>query len=415
MYLSSLQEVSSMSQTVIEQFGVLNSESIRSNNELVVLDLIRTRQGISRAEVAKTTGLAESSISSIAKSLLGEGMICEAEAGDSSGGRKPIILRINGRYCACIGIAVGLSRTTIGLSNFSGEILHKRTFPTSNDPKQFIKRLLTEIDTVISNEVPKDLSVEAIAFSVPGFVDRTAGRMVYSSGLDWRDVDLGTPVRQAFGRELLFEDDVRSAGFAEIWFAGLDGLRHSSMISLLIGAGVGTAIIIEGQLYQGASFGAGQFGHVSLDPRGPQCRCGNRGCWENYASDSATLERYMTSTKHSIPSSPPLISDVVTLAKNGDRVACDEIRKTGKYLGLGIAILANTLNPDLIVIQGEIGRAWDLIEADVWDVVRAKALAFNVESLVIRPSRLKEDAALMGAIGSVICRKFAHRKQAERR
>jgi predicted NBD/HSP70 family sugar kinase len=398
--------------TVFEQFGALNNESIRSINELVVLNLIRERQGISRADVAKTTGLKESTVSSIAKSLLEEGLICEAETGDSSGGRKPVILRINSRYSACIGVDVGVRRTMIALSNFSGEILHKTVFPTSHDPQRFLKQLLTEIDAVIRNQVPPDLSVEAFGFAVPGLIDRVAGRMVYSAGLGWQGVDIGTPVRQTFGREVLFEDDVRSAGFAEIWFGGFDRLDHNNLISLLIADGVGTAIIIEGQLYRGSSFGAGQFGHVSLDPKGPKCRCGNHGCWEGYASDPATIKRYLSKRKQTGRGSSPSMSGVVNLAKEGDRAACDAVCQAGKYLGAGIAILANTLNPELIVIQGEIGRAWDLIERDVWEVVRAKALAFNVETLKIRPSGLKENASLMGAIGLVICRKFAHPKQA---
>jgi predicted NBD/HSP70 family sugar kinase len=403
-----------MTRTIFEQFGVLNNESIRSINELVVLNLIRERRGMSRADVAKTTGLKESTVSSIAKSLLEEGLICEAETGDSSGGRKPVILRINSGYSACIGVEVGVRRTTIALSNFGGEILHKKAFPTSPDPQSFLKQLLAEMDAVLRNEVPPDLSVETIGFGVPGLIDRVAGRMVYSAGLGWRGVDIGTPVRQAFGREVLFEDDVRSAGFAEIWFGGLDDLDHNNLISLLIEEGLGTAIIIEGQLYRGSSFGAGQFGHVSLDPRGPQCRCGNRGCWEGYASDPATIKRYLSNSKGIGRGSSPPMSEVVKLAKEGDRAACDAVRQTGEYLGAGIAMLANTLNPELIVIQGEIGRAFDLIEPAIWDVLRAKALALNVETLKIRPSSLKENASLMGAIALVICRKFARPKQGGR-
>jgi predicted NBD/HSP70 family sugar kinase len=399
-----------MAGTVFEQFGALNNESIRSNNELVILNLIRERQGISRADLAKTTGLNESTVSSIAKSLLEEGLIYEAETGDSSGGRKPVILRINSRYSACIGVDVSVRRTTIALSDFCGEILHRKTFPTSHNPQRFIKQLLTEIDAILRNHVPPDLSVDAFGIALPGLIDRVSGRMVYSTGLGWREVDIGKPVGQAFGQEVLFEDVVSSAGFAEIWFGEFDRLDHNNLVSLLIADGIGTAILIEGQLYRGSSFGAGQFGHVSLDPKGPKCRCGNHGCWEGYASDPTTIKRYLSKSKQADGGSSPTMSDVVNLAKEGDRVARDAVRRTGEYLGSGIAILANTLNPELIVIQGEIGRAWDLIENDVWEVVRTKALASNVETLRIRPSGLKENASLMGAISLVICRKFAHPK-----
>jgi len=124
---------------------------------------------------------------------------------------------------------------------------------------------------------------------MPGLMDRSQGKIIYSSNFDWREVEVGAYLRRRFDHDLVFEDNLRCAGLAEIWFGSLTRSAPSHMINLLIDEGLGTAIIIGGHLYRGASLGAGQFGHVSIDPGGPRCHCGNLGCWESYASNTATV------------------------------------------------------------------------------------------------------------------------------
>lgn len=387
------------------EFGALDSESLRSVNESLVLNLIRERQPISRVELARLTHLKESTISSITRILIDEGLVFETDLGASSGGRRPRMLRINANRSMALGVDVGVRRTAIAISNFNGEILAKTTFPTGPEPRAFLSRLSDGISSMIHSHVPTSVRLEGIGLSLPGLLDRVAGTIVYSANLDWRDVAVGSTLRRRFTCDLVFEDNVRTSGLAHIWFGSLGELRLSHVLNLVVNEGIGAAIIIGGHLYPGATLGAGQFGHMSLDPRGPQCACGNRGCWELYASDTATLRRYAKYTGASRCLSN--MAELIDRASQRDPAALRAIRSTGEYLGVGIALLVNTLNPEMIVIDGEISRCWEIIEPEMWAVIQAKALAPSVKVLRLRPSPIKESSSLVGAISLMVCRRFA--------
>ena len=388
-------------------FGALDNESLRSVNESIVLNLIRERQPISRVGLARLTHLKQSTITSIANSLLGEDLVYEADLGDSSGGRKPRMLRINGNRSIAIGIHVGVQKTEIGLGNFNGEILAQCAIDTSKDPRRLLTQLIEQIDGLMRQHPVPGARMEGIGVSLPGLIDQSLGKIIYSANLGWRDVEVGAFLRQHYDFDLVFEDDVRSLGLAEIWFGSLSSLRQYHAINVSVNEGIGTAIIIGGHLYRGASLGAGQFGHVSLVPNGAVCGCGNRGCWELYASDTATVDRYLRYSGASQDVARPTVGELNDRAAGGDQAALRAIRKTGKYLGMGIAILVNALDPEMIVIQGEIKRAWNLIEPEIWNVIRARALARNYSSLRLEPSSMEVNPSLIGAISQVICRRFA--------
>src|ERR1035437_2605056 len=388
-------------------FGALDNESLRSVNESIVLNLIRERQPISRVDLARLTHLKQSTISSIINSLLGEHLVYEADLGDSSGGRKPRMLRINGNRSVAIGIHVGVRNTEIALGNFNGEILASCAIRTGKDPCQLLPRLPERIDGLLrQHDIPAG-RMDGIGVSLPGLLDRSVGKIIYSANLGWRNIEVGAYLRQYCDCDFVFEDDVPSAALAEIWLGALATLRQYHIRNVTVNEGVGTAIIIGGPLYRGASLGAGQFGHVSLFPGGPVCDCGNRGCWELYASNTATVDRYLRYSSNGQHIARPTVAELADRVADGDEAAIRAIRKAGHYLGMGLAILVNALDPEMIVIHGEINRAWNVIEHEIWDVIRARALARNYSSLRLEPSSLKANPSLMGAISLVICRRFA--------
>jgi predicted NBD/HSP70 family sugar kinase len=389
------------------EFGALDHESLRSVNESIVLNLIRERQPISRVDLARLTHLKQSTITSIVNSLLGEQLVYEADRGDSSGGRKPTLLRINGNRSVAVGIAVGVRNTEIALGNFNGEILASCAIRTGKDPRQLLPRMLERVDELLRQHGTPQSQLDGIGVSLPGLIDRSDGKIIYSANLGWRDVEVGACLRRHYDCDLIFEDDMRSAGLAEIWFGSLASLQQYHIVNVTVNEGIGTAIVIGGHLYRGASLGAGQFGHVSLFPDGPQCDCGNRGCWELYASDTATVDRYLRYSGKEQHAPRPTVAKLADLAAAGDRAAIRALRRAGYYLGLGIAVLVNALNPEMIVIQGEISRAWNLAEPEIWDVVKARTLTRNYSSLRLEPSSLKANPSLIGAISLVVCRRFA--------
>jgi len=153
--------------------------------------------------------------------------------------------------------------------------------------------------------------------------------------------------------------------------------------------------------------GAGQFGHVSLDPNGPQCGCGNRGCWERYVCDSVTVERYLLRAGGRKAGRLPTVAELASKASKGDRAAAEALRETARYLGMGLAILVNGLNPEVILIDGEISQAWELIEPEMREALESRCLSTNLKSLQLRPSTLCEkEPCLMGAISLVLWRCF---------
>jgi len=387
-------------------FGALDNESIRSVNESFVLNLIRERQPISRVDLARLTHLKQSTISAIINGLLDEELVYEANFGDSSGGRKPRMLRINGNRSIAIGVHLGVRETEVGLGNFSGEILASSVIPTGKDPARLLAAVAQEIDGLLSNHRIPGAHMEGIGVSLPGLIDRSLGKIIFSANLGWRNVEVGSFLGEHYDCDLVFEDDVRSAGLAEIWFGALSSLRQYHVINLTVNEGIGTAIIIGGHLYRGASLGAGQFGHVSLFPSGPVCGCGNHGCWEVYASDTATVDRYLRYSKETNRGARPTIVQLTERAATGDEAALRAIRKTGRYLGMGIAILVNSLNPEMVIVHGEINRAWNVIQHEMWEEIRARALPRNYTSLRLEPSTVQANPSLVGAISLVICRRF---------
>jgi predicted NBD/HSP70 family sugar kinase len=385
------------------EFGGLNSGSLRTVNEALVLNLIRERQPVSRVAIARTTGLKESTISSIVRELLEQNLIEETEFGDSAGGRRPQMLDLKRNRSRTIGVDLGCQRTIIGVSDFSGELVGQRSIPTSADPAVFLGELAGAIERAIEDFVPAEMPIEGIGFGMPGLMDREEGRIIYSANLDWHDVEVGAYMRQRFSYDLLFEDNVRCAGLAEVWFGSLNDLKHGSAVVLVVDEGIGCALIIDGHLYRGATLGAGQAGHISIDRDGPECRCGNRGCWEVMASHEATLARYNQDAKTKADSLPQLIDRM----RGGDSAAASALKQTARYLGDGIAVLANLLNPELMILEGPLTEAWAEIEPEIQTVLKQRTLKGNRESLILRPSPIRKNTTLSGAISLALCRNFA--------
>jgi N-acetylglucosamine repressor len=393
----------------LNDFVTLDNTATRQVNESIVLNLVRERQPISRVDISRITNLKESTISSIVKRLLNEGLVYEFALGESSGGRKPKMLRLNSQYSLAVGIDIGFLETTIGLGNLNGEFLQKSVFLTSRTPEEFLPQLCKELDSFLREKVPSGMKIEGIGVSMPGITDRDRGEIVFAAYLGWKHVPLGALLRERFAYPIFFDDNMNAVGMAEIWFSNHAALKTNHLISVLINEGIGTAIIFGGHLYQGSNWGAGQFGHIPLDPEGPPCNCGSRGCWEAFASDLATLNRYKNQLgeRGEDLETPLTVSGLARLAKNGDEAAVCAIRETARYIGMGIVILVNGLNPELIIIDGQICDSWDLIEPIIWQILREKALALNLEDLQIRPSAMKENPSLMGAISLVLCQRFA--------
>lgn len=389
-----------------QHLKMIGVRDVRDINQTIFLHLIRERQPISRAAIAKATGLRPGTVSAIVNRLIKEKLVYEGVEGPSTGGRPPKHLYVNAESAYVLALDIGVSDTVYAVSDFNGRILTQRSVVTQGAPESFLASLAREIGALVRAQYPR-ARFEAVGVSVPGLIDRADGSVITSPNLGWQAV----PVRALLEAELrlpvFVENDANAAAFAELWYGPLDELSTRTLLCVLVVEGLGTGLIINGELHVGTSIGLGGFGHMTLDPNGPACSCGRRGCWETFASDRATLARYRE--RAGDRSGVRTVTEIGSLAGQGDPVARAVIEETARYLGEGIVSLAHGLSPQVIVVGGQIAGSWPIIEPVIRERVKSTYIVPPI-SIVIRPSSVQRPG-LFGAIPIALQYLFGDRSE----
>lgn len=394
-------ELTGLRKIDLTNFHVASSGTARDINRRIILDLIRTRQPISRADLARQTGLQRSTVSLITEQLIAERWIREGTVAHAPRGRRPTLLHLNVDRARIVGINVRPGGTTIGLADPNGQFSARESFATNRDPDAFLSELAQRIN-VWAHETPQ-IAVEGIGVSLPGRVDMETGRLVYAPNLGWRDVALQAPLELATGLPVVMENAANACALAEIWFGESRGAVRD-LIAVTVSEGIGVGIIANGQLLRGAGGLAGEFGHVALsESGGPRCVCGNDGCWEAYASNAATLAWYRETAATN--GRTQAFEHLLDLAEQGDAVANDAIARMARYLGIGLAGPLAGLAPARIVIIGEMTRLWERVEAPLTDVLRDRA-PLALARATILPGKDGDHARLRGAVALVLQQHF---------
>ncbi len=384
---------------------VATSETARDINRLIVIDMIRTRQPISRADLARLSGLQRSTISVITQQLIEEQWITEGAFGYLPRGRKPRFLHLNVERAGIIGINVRPTSTTIALADLNGRFIAQESFPTAAEPQAFIKDLCERVSDFI--KLRPQIFYEGIGVSLPGPVNHLSQRLVFAPNLGWRDVDLKKPLESTTGLLVEIENAANACALAEIWFGQhIEGVRD--LIAVTVSEGVGTGIIANGQLVNGSTGVAGEFGHVSINEDGPSCKCGNHGCWEVYASNSAAIRAYVQTTSGNrtskTRSDEPTFDDILRLAAQGDVKAAEALNRMGHYLGVGMSMLITGIAPQLIVLVGEVTRAWERVGPLIKKVVAERSPMAAGTHIV--PAEDAAQPRLRGTIALVLQKHF---------
>jgi predicted NBD/HSP70 family sugar kinase len=384
----------------VQRLRMVGVRDVRDINQTMFLHLIRERQPVSRAELAKATGLRAGTVSAIVNRLLEGRLIYEGVAGPSSGGRPPTYLYINAENAYVLALDIGVRETLFAVSDFNGRILIQQAMLTEGQPERFLRTLADSVQKIAHGQFPR-ARFEAVGVSVPGLVDRATGTVVVSTNLDWKDVPVRALLESRLDLPVYVENDANAAAFAELWYGPLEEVKARTILFVLVVEGLGTGLIINGELHVGTPIGLGGFGHMSIDPAGPACSCGRRGCWEVFASDRATLARYRKlagrRSGRSGRAGHTSINDVITLAQHGDTSALTAVRETANYLGEGIANLAHGLSPEIIVVGGAIAAAWPVVGPILMERVKSRYILPNIAPLTIRPSSVQRPS-LFGAI-----------------
>ena len=371
-------------------------DTLRLVNRRILLSLISDRQPISRAEIAKVSGLNKATVSTITNELLKDRYVIETGGGKTtpSGGKPPTPLRINEQRYGLFGLDIRAEETILALSNFNGHIVARHSFKTGANPTTFLRHLGEEI-TRLRAQHREFTEIAGIGISMPGLVDSFSGKFLMSVVLPWRDVPVVELLEQATGLHTIMDTSARCAALAEIWYGKTRYEHVRNLLYVSVSSGLSCGVVIDGGLYRGFHNTAGQFGHFPIDLNGPECRCGMRGCWDLFASDKATVARYEELSKTVRTTRKPGASklnmrSVVELVESGDTAAMQAVRTTAKYLGLGITGLVNGLDPEEVVIGGEITKAWGLIEpiilAEVQRNLRAREVVVRRSSFEVRPT-----------------------------
>ena len=356
---------------------------LRRHNRGLVLNLLREGAPLSRTALARKTGLAPSVLTRLVRELLAEGIVTEVGKAESNGGRRPTLLALNPDYAYAIGLKVEKTRVLAARINLAGEIRARHALPFPNPrPEGFLELAQSLVAELAHGEIL------GVGIGISGLVDAARGIELYSPILGWREVPLAGPLSEAIGLPVHLENDVNALTLAECWYGA--GRAFRNFVCVTVGEGIGAGVVVDGKLYRGAAGGAGELGHTTLDPHGPLCRCGERGCLEVYASD-----RFLVGQAKAL--GHETIDGLAAAARAGDLAAQAVFAEMGRALGIGVKNLVNLLNPEAVVLGGERLDAADLFLPAFEEQMRHHSFPKEAEDLAIVPAELGEGGFLIGA------------------
>jgi predicted NBD/HSP70 family sugar kinase/biotin operon repressor len=373
-------------------------ESLRERNRLRVIDALRTRGAVSRAEIARQTGLSRSTVSSLVGDLQAAGMVVERAAGGvaaagSQGGRPPVLVALDSSAGAVIGLDFGHDSLRVAVADLSYAVLAERYVElevdtAAQDALDTAARLVSEL---LDEAGVARGRVLAAGMGLPGPIDRESG-LVHSQPIlpSWVGLDPAVEMEERLGLPVHLDNDANVGALGESTFGA--GRGTHVMAYLRLSAGIGAGLVFNGRPFRGARGIAGEIGHVLVDPQGPICRCGNRGCLETFVAGPALCELLRRSH------GPLTVPELLKLAQDGDAGCQRVINDAGRVVGRAVADLCNYLNPDLVVVGGDLSAAGDLVLEPMREAVRRFAIPAAADDVQIVAGTLGARAELLGAL-----------------
>jgi N-acetylglucosamine repressor len=380
------------------------ANTIRDINRQIVLNYVREREPISRAEIARETELQRSTVSTIVEQLQSDGLIEEVGSGESTGGRRPTMLRLRAAGATAIGVDVAPETTRIASCDLAGRVLDQFDFPTSENADVTLSEIVRFIHLLIKKAAGP---VEAVGISVPGLVDPERGQALYVPFFKWRDLGIAEEITRLTGLPANIDNDANATALAELWFGRPEVREVRDFIMVLVAEGVGTGIVFDGQVYRGAQGAAGEFGHMIIGHDSlVACSCGNYDCWEAFSSGRAAVARYNSNWSSGSGNIVGKFEELVQRAVDRDTAAEAALVETAHYLGIGISNLVVGFSPEAVVVGGAITRVWPLISDSLNETI-ARSVRRGLPSAPILASTLGPQPTLMGALSLVLASKFS--------
>jgi predicted NBD/HSP70 family sugar kinase len=286
----------------------------------------------------------------------------------------------------------------VALAYVNGRFTSQETMATPSDPKAGIDGIIERIQRM--QRSCRGKKVEGIGISLPGRVDRASERLVFAPNLKWPDTEIRKTVEKATGLDVELENAASACVLAAVWF---DHVQTMNLAVVTVSEGIGAGVLVDGRLARGANRMAGEFGHVPLDLNGPLCTCGSRGCWEVFASNRAALRYYLESN-----AAPGRLNfqDLLSLAEQGNGKAVEALDRMARYLGRGMRMIVAGLDPEEILVIGELTRSWNRFGPVIQAEVDAQTLKGGIPPRVM-PVHEDGMARLRGTVALVLQKHFA--------
>lgn len=387
-------------------------ELMKQLNVSAVLKVIRDNGSLSRADVAKITGLTPASVTNITKMLIEDEYLVECKVGQSSGGRPPIMLELNPNARYVIGISIGVGMIDVVITNLSAEIILKKSIEINEERYDYdfvFKELVKLINEVIECSKIEKEKILGAGVALHGIVNARTGMSIYSPYYGWKEINIKEALENELNLGVYVDNDVRAMALGESWFGITKYI--SNFVTLNISNGIGAGIIINNKPYYGVDFSAGEIGHIVVEGDGDKCNCGNYGCLETVASNNNITKKAIKLIKQGTNSvlkelkadiNQLTIEDISEAAKLEDELAISIIKEAARYIGIAITNLINILNPTSIVVVGEIFENTFYAIETLNEIVKNRGMKLSSENVRIIKSMLGRDAAVVGATTLVI-------------
>jgi len=389
--------------------GVASSETAREINRDALLHAIHRHQPVSRADLARLSGLQPSTVSVIISQLIDEGWVLPGSLGRLPRGRRPTFVTLNNRHVT-MAIDLRPGYANLAVVDINGEILSRDTVALSahaNSDGDVRKAIANIAKAARSMQAARsDRLFAGVGVSVSGRVEQKTHRVLFSPNAPWTRIDLHKELQKALQAPIEMENAANACLYAERWFGKFGDVANLIVVS--VSEGIGTGLLVDGRVVRGRDDMAGEFGHMPIDDTGPACGCGNKGCWETFASNRAALRYYREMAPGSTISS---FQELLGLASGGDIQALRSIDKMTSYLGRGLTMIVAGLAPEVVIIVGDCTALWSRICPLLESQLIAKS--FTAHTPRVEAAMDGDTARLRGAAALVLHRLLFRRPEFE--
>ncbi|GAB2539678.1 ROK family transcriptional regulator [Gracilibacillus alcaliphilus] len=382
-----------------------NQHVVKKENKSLVLQTVQQHAPISRANIAQVTGLNKGTVSSLISELIDEQLIYESGIGASSGGRRPVMLLPNEKAGFTISIGLEVNHMIAVLTDLQGDLIAEKKLPfQTKDVDSVLALLFAAIDHLKEQAPPSPYGIVGIGVGVPGVVTNE-GDILLAPNLKWKQIPLKQLLSERYQLPIIIENEANAGAYGEKIYGA--GKLANEIIYVSAGIGIGVGLILNGKLYKGLRGFSGELGHMTINKDGEQCRCGNQGCWELYASEQALLDQ-----AKEIGFPEATVNQLVQAASQGHTDVLHLFEEIGDYLGVGITNCIHIFNPEQVIIGNTLQQAMPFMLPSIHKRIEQNAIGFNKHDVDLNVAKLADYSTVLGMTAFTIENFFHSTEQA---